>query len=202
MKVETGTLPPDLPEDQQPDKFSLGALRLLGRWDNLDNVNVPRGGSGGSAFAFQSLEQLGADHEYLKLGSRGSLFVGKGKHTGTLGYELGWSDGDLPVYDQFYVGGLGSLSGFAPRELRGQYVGVGRAGYYHQTFKSWFLGGWLEAGNVFQDTSEITSSNLIFTGTVILAKDSKFGPIYFGYGYADTGNDRVYLQVGRVFSAF
>ena len=202
FQVETGSLPPDFPEDEQPDTFQLGAVRLLSRWDNLDNVNVPRGGSGGSVFAYQSLEGLGADHEYLKAGSRGSLFVSKGKHTGSLGYTLGWGDGDLPVYDQFYLGGLGSLSGFAPRELRGQYVGVGRAGYYHQTFKSWFLGGWFEAGNVFQETSEITSGNLIFTGTVILAKDSKFGPIYLGYGYADTGNDRIYLQVGRVFSAF
>jgi NTE family protein len=202
IEIETGSLPPDLPEEDQPGKFALGALRFLGRWDNLDNVNVPRGGSGGRVFAYQSLEELGADWEYLKMGARGSLFVSRGKHTGILGYELGWSDEELPIYDQFLLGGLGSLSGYAPRELRGQYVGVGRLGYYHQTFKSWFLGGWLEAGNAFDDTAEITGSNLIYTGTVILAKDSSFGPIYLAYGYADTGDNRIYLQLGRVFSAF
>jgi NTE family protein len=202
VEVETGSLPPDLPEEDEPGKFALGGLRLLGRWDNLDNVNVPRGGSGGRVFAYQSLEELGADRDYWKAGARGSLFLGGGKHTGILGYELGWSDGEVPVYDEFYLGGLGSLSGYAPRELRGQYAGVGRLGYYHQTFKSWFLGGWLEAGNVFQETAEITGSNLIYSGTVILAKDSSFGPIYLAYGYADTGDNRIYLQLGRVFSAF
>ena len=202
VNIETGALPPDLPEDANLDKFEIGAARLLGRWDNLDNVNVPRGGSGGAVLVYQSLEDLGADREYLKIGAHGSAFFSRGKHTGLLGYELGWSDELVPIYDQFYVGGLGSLSGYSNRELRGQYAGVGRFGYYHQTFKSWFLGGWVEGGNVFQDTSEITGSNLIWTGTVILAKDSSFGPIYLAYGHADTGKSRVYIQLGRVFSSF
>lgn len=202
VKLETGTFPPDLPEEEVPDDFEIGAVRFLGRLDNLDNVNVPRGGTAGSLFAFQSLDALGAEREYLKIGLGGSAFFGRGKHTGLLAIDAGWSDEDLPVYDQFYLGGLGSLSGYSNRELRGQYVGVGRLGYYHQTFKSWFLGGWVEAGNVFQDTAEMTGSNLIWTGTVILAKDSSFGPIYIAYGYADTGDGRLYLQLGRVFSAF
>ncbi len=202
VKLETGTLPPDLPEDEVPDDFEIGAVRFLGRLDNLDNVNVPRGGTAGSLFAFQSLDALGADREYLKIGAGGSMFFGGGKHTGTISFDAGWSDEDLPVYDQFYLGGLGSLSGYSNRELRGQYVGVGRLGYYHEAFRSWFLGGWVEAGNVFQSTDEMTGSNLIWTGTVILAKDSSFGPIYLAYGYANTGDNRIYLQLGRVFSAF
>jgi N-acetylglutamate synthase/N-acetylornithine aminotransferase len=60
----------------------------------------------------------------------------------------------------------------------------------------------LEAGNVFQTTSEISSSNLIYTATAILAMDSKFGPIYLAYGYADTGKNRIYIQLGRVLSTF
>ena len=201
-QLETGTLPPDLPEDVDLSNINIGGLRLLNRWDTLDNVNVPRGGTAGRFFAFQSLDELGADREYLKIGSSASTFFSRGKHTGLLAYDAGWSDGEIPIYDEFVLGGLGSLSGYTSRELRGQYVGVGRLGYYHQTFKSWFLGGWVEAGNVFQDTSEITGSNLIWTGTAILAKDSKFGPIYVAYGYADTGKSRIYLQLGRVFSGF
>ena len=202
VTVETGSLPPDLPEDLDLSNIRTGGVRLLSRWDTLDNINVPRQGILGKFVAFQSLEDLGADREYLKIGTDSSGFWGRGKHTGFLGLQLGWSDGELPVFDTYFLGGLGSLSGYTDRELRGQYVGVGRLGYYHQTFKSWFLGGWLEAGNVFQDTSEITGSNLIYTGTAILAKDSKFGPIYLAYGYADTGKGRLYLQLGRVLSMF
>jgi len=202
VQIETGSLPPDLPEDANPNNFDIGGVRFLSRWDTLDNVNVPRSGTIGKFFAFQSLDDLGADREYLKIGSSGRAFFSHGKHTGLLAFDLGWSDDELPVYDEFVLGGLGSLSGYTNRELRGQYLGVGRLGYYHQTFKSWFLGGWVEAGNTFQDTSEITGSNLIWTGTAILAKDSKFGPIYLAYGYADTGKSRIYLQLGRVLSPF
>lgn len=202
VEVETGSLPPDLPEEENPQGFQIGGVRFLSRWDTLDNVNVPRGGTSGSFLAFQSLEDLGADREYLKIGATGNAFFSRGKHTGLLAYSMGWSDGELPVYDTWTLGGLGSLSGYSDRELRGQYVGVGRLGYYHQSFKSWYLGGWVEAGNVFQDTSEITGSGLIWAGTAILGKDSKFGPIYLAYGYADTGKSRIYLQLGRVLSAF
>jgi NTE family protein len=202
VEIETGTLPPDFPPELDSGKFNVGGVRLLGRWDTLDNVNVPRGGTAGFFLGFQSLEELGADFEYLKVRTGGSSFFSRGKHTGVLGFDLGWSDGELPVFDEFVLGGLGSLSGYSNRELRGQYLGVGRLGYYHQTFKSWFLGGWFEGGNVWQDTSEITSSNLIWTATAILGKDSKFGPIYLAYGYADTGKSRIYIQLGRILSTF
>lgn len=202
LDLETGTLPPDFPEDADFSSINLGGVQFLTRWDTLDNINVPRNGIFGNIFGVQSFEDLGADQEYLKIGTQSSLFVSKGKHTGLVGYELGWSDGELPIYDTFAIGGLGSFSGFTDRELRGQYVGVGRLGYYHETFRSWFLGGWVEAGNVFQDTSEISSGNLLYAGTVILAKDTSFGPIYAAYGYADNGRSRVYLRVGRVLSRF
>jgi len=198
VTIETGSLPPDFPEDVDLSDISTGGVRFLSRWDSVDNINVPREGLFGHLRAFQSVEDLGAQSTYLKIGTKGNGFWSRGKHTGTLGLELGWSDGNLPVFDTFNLGGLGSLSGFVDNELRGQYVGVGRAGYYHQTFKSWFLGGWFEAGNVFQTTSEISSSNLIYSVTAILVKDTKIGPVYLAYGYADTGKSRFYLQLGRV----
>ncbi len=202
VSVETGALPPEDIEDVDLSDIRTGGIRLLSRWDSLDNINVPRDGVFGFLRAYQSLEDLGAALNYLKIGTQTSAFFGGGKHTGLVAFDLGWSDGDLPIYDTFTLGGLGSLSGFTNLELRGQYKGVGRLGYYHQTFKSWFLGGWFEAGNVFQTTSEITSSDLIYTATAILAMDSKFGPIYLAYGYADTGKNRIYIQLGRVLSAF
>ena len=202
ISVETGTLPPEIPEEVDLSNIRTAGIRLLSRWDTLDNINVPRDGIFGELRAYQSLEDLGAALNYLKIGTGSSAFFGRGKHTGLLAVNLGWSDGDLPVYDTFTLGGLGSLSGYSNLELRGQYAGVGRLGYYHQTFKSWFLGGWFEAGNVFQTTSEISSSNLIYTATAILAMDSKFGPIYLAYGYADTGKNRIYIQLGRVLSTF
>ena len=201
VKVETGSLPPEVSPEDLEDIRTAG-VRLLSRWDSLDNINVPRHGVYGNLRAYQSLEDLGADLSYLKIGTRNSAFFSRGKHTGLLAVDLGWSDGDLPIFDTFTLGGLGSLSGYTNLELRGQYKGVGRLGYYHQTFKSWSLGGWFEAGNVFQDSSEITGSNLVYTATAILAKDSKFGPIYLAYGYADSGKNRIYLQLGRVLSTF
>ncbi len=44
VTVETGTLPPEFPEEVDLSNIRTGGIRLLSRWDNLDNINVPRDG--------------------------------------------------------------------------------------------------------------------------------------------------------------
>ncbi len=193
--LETGSLPPDLEEDLRDINF--GGVRLLARADRLDSVSIPRKGWASVFRAFESLDGLGADDEYSKLYWGGQKYVSRGKHTGFVSAQAGWSSGDLPIYDEFTLGGFGSMSGYQDNELRGQYLGLGRLGYYYRLFKSWYLGGWAETGNSWQDDEPIGFDSLRYSGTVILAKDTAIGPLYVAYAIADEGRDKFYVVLGR-----
>ena len=193
--LETGSLPPDLVEDVRD--ISYGGARLLVRADRLDSVTIPRRGWATVFRALESLDELGADDEYTKLFWSGQKFVTRGKHTGFVGARAGWSSGDLPIYDEFTLGGFASMSGYQDNELRGQYLGLGRLGYYYRLFKRWYFGGWAESGNVWQADEPIGWDNLRYSGTVILAKDTAIGPLYVAYALADGGRDKFYFILGR-----
>jgi len=193
--LETGTIPPELEEDLRD--FGFGGVRLLVRADRLDSVTIPRKGWESRFRAFQSLDALAADEEYTKIAWSGQKFFSRGKHTGFGALSAGWSTGDLPIYDEYTLGGFGSLSGYADKELRGQYLGLGRLGYYYRILKSWYAGGWAEAGNAWQDDEAIAWDNLRYSGTVILAKDTVIGPLYVAYALADGGRDKFYFILGR-----
>jgi hypothetical protein len=40
---------------------------------------------------------------------------------------------------------------------------------------------------------------LIYAGTVLFGIDSFLGPLYIAYGVADTGQDELYVSLGRAF---
>lgn len=197
-RLDIGTGTGELPADQ------VRSVGLETRWtlDRLDDADIPRDGVFASLRGFQAFESLGSDADYtrvqLRLGDWES--VGRGVVFGTLLVGLS-PGGDLPVHAQFALGGLLSLSGFAERELLGEEAGVLRAGYYHSLGgkRSLFLGGWLEAGNVWEREDGIDAGDLITTATAALLYDSPLGPMILAYGRADTEDDKVYLTIGRSF---
>lgn len=193
--LETGTLPPEFVDEVRD--FNFGGVRLLVRADRLNSVTIPTKGWSSRLRAFESLEGLGADDEYTKISWSGQKFFSRGKHTGFGGLEGGWSSGDLPLYDMFTLGGFASLSGYEELELRGQYLGLGRMGYYYQILKSWYLGGWAEAGEVWQASDEVGFDSLRYSGTVILAKDTMVGPLYVAWAMAEEGRHKFYFILGR-----
>jgi NTE family protein len=196
VSLETGTLPPELEDDLRDVDF--GGLRLLIRSDRLDSATIPHTGWSSSFRAFESMDSLGADDEYTKLEWRGTRFFSRGRGTALLAAAAGWSPGStLPIYDEFSLGGFGSLSGFEDNELRGQYLGLVRLGYYHRIGGKWYLGGWGEAGNVWQTSDEASVDNLLYSGTVLLAKDTSFGPLYAAYGIGEEGRSKFYFILGR-----
>jgi NTE family protein len=57
----------------------------------------------------------------------------------------------------------------------------------------------LQAGNVFQDEDDFSSSNMIAAGSIYVGFDTLVGPIWIGMGYAEGGNYSSYLQMGPQF---
>ncbi|MEM7353841.1 MAG: hypothetical protein AAF657_23780, partial [Acidobacteriota bacterium] len=63
------------------------------------------------------------------------------------------------------------------------------------------LGGLLEAGNVWPDTSDAELSDLIYSGLVFVGRQTFIGPMYIGYSQTDGGDDAFYFFLGRVFGS-
>jgi len=102
------------------------------------------------------------------------------------------------------VGGLFSFSGFKDGQLSGQVYGVTRLGYYRRsgrlsslTGRGIYIGGWLEAGNTWRTSRDVTLQDLRYPSTLTLGVDTFFGPLYLAYGHADGGHDAFYLSLGR-----
>ena len=96
--------------------------------------------------------------------------------------------------------------GPAEAELSGQDFALGQAVFYRNigarpgSFSvPVYVGATLEAGNVWDDRSDMAFNDVIVAGSAFLGLDSPVGPIYLAYGHAEGGNDSFYLFLGRPF---
>lgn len=108
---------------------------------------------------------------------------------------------------QSSLGGFLHLSGFPDNALVGSNLLFSRLTYLHRLDEQSFLPVDLpvylvlsvEAGNVWQNNSDLSGGDLIYAGSVVLGVDSPLGPLYIGYGKAQQGVSSFYLRLGRVF---
>ncbi len=175
--------------------------------DQLDNANFPRHGYFFRSDLFLSRDSLGADQAYEKLFTTVALAISSGRNTviGRLAYgaNLGSS---LPSYDEFTLGGFLNLSGLSPDSLRGQTMAMAQLFLYRRIMempqplgRGVYLGGSLEAGNVWQSDVTPSLGDLRPAAALYVGADTVFGPIFFGYGRADSGEGSFYLFLGRPF---
>ncbi len=186
----------------------VGAVGLQSRLlvDTLDDHRVPRRGAL-ARVSYRSAEGwLGSELRYERL--RADL-------------QLAWStaDGDdlwhlvlgagtdldslLPFHEQFFLGGLRALPGYAPGRLRGQVFALGGVGWLHRLRGSRLeflgptrLGLWLDAGNTWFEQDLVSARDLRVCGAVSLLLETALGPLHLGYGRADDGNDTFHLEFG------
>jgi len=173
--------------------------------DRLDNPYFPARGRYGLVDLFLSRRSLGADLSYDKLTGMFAQVFHRGRHRVYVSIDGGTNLGtEVPFYDEFAVGGFGSLSGFKEGQLRGPLFGVARLGYYVKSGKlsgqfghGVYLGGWVEAGNAWASSAEARLDNLIHSVTVGAGVDTFLGPVYLVYGQSDDGHGSLYLSLGR-----
>jgi NTE family protein len=141
----------------------------------------------------------------LTLGGAG--WVSHAAHTFGLSLEGGTGFGDtLPLYDQFAIGGVTSLVGFYPGELRGDRYAVGRLSYFYELTRlppSLGRGVYLamhgDVGNAWTQSTPMTTESLHAGVGAALAADSVLGPTYIGAGLGDTGRIIMFLGLGNRF---
>jgi NTE family protein len=188
---------------------SIGAIEGVARFDRLDSVNFPHRGYFASAGVYSSLSALGADEEYTKWDARLNGAATWGRHTlealVTAGGTLG--SNDVPIYDQFNLGGFLYLSGLQRQQIKTQDFQFGRLVYRTKMgnipfFEGVYLGASAEAARTkplikIWNGQPVDGYLNVQAGSVFLGIDSPLGPLYVGFGYSSKENSAIYLFLGR-----
>lgn len=183
----------------------VGALQVQYIRDHTNAAVVPTAGhyfqgnfywfdsNPGATAAFPSLEVLGA--YYHPISPKSSLFFqAKG------GTTFGYSNVGAP---HFFLGGPGLLSSYGVNELYGNQYFYGRTGYLYKLFtlppfvgKDVYLSGSAEIGKMYGDPGAPRLSADGAGGVIFV---TAFGPLFIGGAVGDTGHEKWFFQLGRLF---
>ena len=202
----------------QTIKTSETGTRVLFRWDSLDNPYFPRNGLRVNAEGFFGNRTttlpncpFGVCSLEADASSRAGVFANAAFPVSQNGFfNVAAQAGAItkaratdPISD-FNLGGFLQVSGLRTDQLSGNYLGFARAVYYHQfanlpvVGRGIYVGGSLEAGNVWAQRSDVSASGLYKAGSVFLAADTWIGPFYLAWGHASGGQSSFYIYLGRL----
>jgi len=195
---------PDMPTGS----YNSGGFFSSFAYDTLDNYNFPLRGASADAVALFNIPAMGSDFKATGLNTTGNIVKTWNKITVMPGITYGGVlDGDAQIQDSYTIGGLFNLSGYLPDELSGKQVGLARIicyrnmgnlglGDFHTAL---YIGFSAEAGNAWQNGSDITFSSLIYAGSLFVGANTYIGPAYLAYGFAEGGHQTVGLFIGQRF---
>ncbi|MDO3387917.1 patatin-like phospholipase family protein [Gilvimarinus sp. SDUM040013] len=185
-----------------------GFARL--EFDSLDHPSFPSSGWQFGAQLTRSrikLLEVADDSTQVELGLIGAYSLGRHSLRGQLEYKSTTNDDPLSVVGTHEIGGFLHLSGNEIGFLSGQQTRFASIVYTYEIAENnfrlfnfpLFLGTSLEAGNAWNDRTQVDYSDLIHSGSLFLGWDSPVGPAYLAWGNSDTGNQSVYIFMGVVF---
>ena len=184
------------------------ATSLGGRavWDTLDRLSFPSSGTR----AVLSLERyddwLGGEGAGWVARWRQDTVLSSDRHHLLLGTRWAATRDAPPDLAAFStLGGFLNLSGTLERALVGQTLGYARAVYYYRFGDAnalfavpTYFGASLEAGRVTDGGEVFDFSEATRAGSVFVGMSSPFGPILFGYGRTNRGDDTWSLTFGNL----
>ena len=183
-------------------KNGRGFVRLS--YDTLDHRYFPKQGFFGRLEGSVYSRGLGGDEDYSQ--AELSLFKAQswGRDTFVIGGTLRTTlDDDAPIQSLYRLGGFLELSGLERRQLTGQHSARLAAIYYRRIgdfqLIPMYVGISVEAGNVWQNQSDIDAADLLASGSIYLGFDTPIGPIYVGVGHTHGGRDSAFLYMGKPF---
>lgn len=174
--------------------------------DTLDSLTFPTSGTFAQVQFVDHVTALGGQftRDNFTVNIQQPLSLGRG--TLVLGGRLATSTNVTNDFiGDFRLGGFLNGSGLTRNALIGQQLLFGRAvGYYRISDKSpimdlpVYVGGSLEAGNVWEDRDEISLGRLRPAFSLFVAAATPIGPLWLAYGNS-RGDGSIYLVLGRVF---
>ena len=181
-----------------------GVVASLGV-DTLDDGQFPHEGARLESTVTLSRPGFGADSSFDLVALNATRAWTLGRHTLQAGMEFGTTiRSDDLIQNYFPLGGFLRLSGLERGEISGPHAGLARLVWYRRSGETGggvfeiplYFGASLEAGNVWQERSEISTSSLIVNGSLFAGLDSWLGPVYLAAGFAEDGDTSLYLFLG------
>jgi NTE family protein len=192
----------------ETDSYNVAGIFSSFSYNTLNNFNFPSKGSTGSITYLTSMRELGSDVQANLLGVDWLTAKTWNKYTVIPGFSYaGTFGGDSQIQNFHSIGGFFNLSGYLPEELSGQHTGLLRLICYRnmgnyglgEVNAQIYMGFSAEAGNAWQDRSEITAGSLIYAGSVFIGANTFIGPVYLIYGLAEGGHQALGLLIGQRF---
>ncbi len=143
---------------------------------------------------------MGGDEEYNRFEASTEIYIPiNHKLNYHPKFAIGLSSSGLPPSERFYLGGIESFSGFRTYQLNGdKFIMLSNDLRLKLPFRFYFTFRH-DIGEVYTHTDEIKLRNLRNGISLILSFDSPIGPFDFRYGFADSDNDRYYINIGLDF---
>jgi NTE family protein len=187
------------------EDFDTGGFFANLRFDSLDDAQFPRRGLLADFRWTGSRPALGADTEFDLVAGEFAQTWSRGKSSFQLG--LGYAttlESDGAVQDYFPLGGFLRLSGLERGELSGPHAALAKLVYYRRVGETTggifdtpiYLGASAEAGNVWQNRSDMSLDSLVWNGSLFAGIDTFIGPVYLAAGFAEKGRTNFYLFIG------
>lgn len=181
-------------------------LRLGATWDTLDSISFPTRGLRANVELLSLQPWAGgrADGEVVRASFDRALSWQR--YNVLLGVRLASAVDDQTAFQsQSFLGGFLNLSGFAERSLVGNQAALARAVFYRRTGDTsrlfalpLYVGGSLEAGNVWQERRAFGTGTAIVGGSLFAGLDTPLGPVFLGFGRNSSGADAWYLSFGSM----
>jgi NTE family protein len=185
--------------------FDSGGARAQFVIDTFDDAHIPKSGTQINLEWLMSRPGLGADSDFDIVESAIDTAWSWNRNTLVFGLEYATTiRSDNRVQNFFPLGGFLRLSGLERGEISGPHAGLGRIVYYRQLGETGagifdfplYIGGSIEAGNVWQERSEISFDSMLVNGSLFAGLDTYLGPLFLAAGFSEGGSTSFYLFLG------
>jgi NTE family protein len=181
----------------------IGALHATWVLDRLDSLDFPRQGFLLTGEAELARRILGGADVYDRISLEAEQAFGSERSSLLLAarYQTALG-GQLPLYEQFTLGGFLNLSGLALDQEVSSRITFLRAVYrwrvatFSALLPALYAGVSIEAADLGARPGGVSPGQL-YGGSTFLSADSALGPLYLGIGVAEGGFASLYLYVGR-----
>ena len=213
LVAEKGSIVNDVWLTQDLDFSSYGAYFRFG-YDSLDSISFPTSGNRVTLNDYVRNEDFNDSIDdnqnqfsvQIEADWKGALSVGNHAFVGKASIATNNNDG-VNTLHLSELGGFLNLSGYHKDSIMGAHKVFGAFIYQYDlgrdalgmTDYPLYLGWSLEAGNVWDERTDVTLTDLIYASSLYIGTDTSMGPAALGFGITDLGDKSFYLFVGKNF---
>lgn len=185
----------------------LGSLALQLRHDSIDSSAFPGSGQRLSLTYQTYFAWLGSDATAQATRLQWDAAWSQRDNHWLAGLRANSSsgDGDQLFATYGFLGGLGNLSGYPEQSIFAPQTALARLVYYRRLPHAdsllslpIYVGGSVEWGGAWERRSDVGTDGLVGAASIFVGADTLLGPIYLGYGRAETGASAFYLTFGSL----